>query len=91
MKHLKNPKGTDLIIHPNGEAIMKPLSKTTDDLFEIPSSLKRKQTNKIYNSTISAYTIRSVSLTKCCAEDNMKAFLGWASALNRSYSRTTSL
>ncbi len=41
--HLKSGSKVDFFITDNGEAIMRPLSKTTEEVFGILSSPKRKK------------------------------------------------
>ena len=41
--HLESGSKVDFLITDNGEAIMRPLSKTTEDVFGILSSPKRKK------------------------------------------------
>ncbi len=43
--HLESGSKVDFLITDNGEAIMRPLSKTTEDVFGILSSSKRKRTS----------------------------------------------
>jgi len=43
--HLESGSKVDFFISDNGDAIMRPLSKTTEDVFGILSSPKRKKTS----------------------------------------------